>query len=770
MKIVSKKPTSKDIMRVKRFFGMHSLGFVLHIVASSICGKMKALNFKFSVGEGAVSQTDGKTVSVSVPNTLLTKKNNELYLVAKALMAHEIQHVLSTDFKGGAEFAQQYGGAFAARHGLDAGMCIQFVHMINNALEDGRIENLLSIKLPGIIKPLQICNLFSWETAEVDGKDELMEFMFSIGTMAVSGIRPQNWDVVYPEGSDMETRMRNVEMDILNATVQQNDCYEETKAVIEKNEDFFANALKKPSEAKKKMQELFEKLKETLSKTSSSKKSPLEKMPKGAQKALAHIKKSENSKDDKDGNADGKSKKSGDKKEKGGSEGSKGEGKEEGEGSEGTGSSGSKGDDEESDGDGDGDSDGDSSKSDGKGSGKADGDGEDSDESETSSGTASDGDGNKDGTNSGTENAENASNGNSQSEQHRKGNDDDAGTGCGGNGESNGLFRRTAVDQSVIDEIMETLSTMVVDANAEIADLERKEKLESKHPKKSDSSDISEEYMAELENKYKDDMYGQLQIRRVSKSNVPLPPALKVKANAFRRDVQKILNGRIKHTVRNQRMGNIDGSRLYSIPTKNYSVFQQKQNPVKLDYVAYILQDGSGSMSSERKHEFASCASAIVEEGLKGIIPLKISVFTVERTTTHYVVKDFDENDNHSYSWSAYNQCGADGGNKDGFSIRVATRELLQRPERDKILFVFSDGLPSDYRGGYEGGMNDVASAVKEARDKGIMVVSAVMGSSDFRESNIQNYVRMYGNNVVSCEPSEMGAKIINVMRKIIRH
>ena len=72
-----------------------------------------------------------------------------------------------------------------------------------------------------------------------------------------------------------------------------------------------------------------------------------------------------------------------------------------------------------------------------------------------------------------------------------------------------------------------------------------------------------------------------------------------------------------------------------------------------------------------------------------------------------------------SYNFSSKGPSGCC--NKDGYSIRVATSELLKQVAKKKILIILSDGLPSAYAGD---GTNDVSTAVDEARRQGIEVVS----------------------------------------------
>ena len=95
---------------------------------------------------------------------------------------------------------------------------------------------------------------------------------------------------------------------------------------------------------------------------------------------------------------------------------------------------------------------------------------------------------------------------------------------------------------------------------------------------------------------------------------------------------------------------------------------------------------------------------------------MKISLFDVSGSQIrHATLKKFDERSTGSKCYNSQPGVGIGGGNKDGYSIRVATADLLARREAKKVLVLLSDGLPSDYNGGTRAGLDDVRDAVREA-------------------------------------------------------
>ena len=93
----------------------------------------------------------------------------------------------------------------------------------------------------------------------------------------------------------------------------------------------------------------------------------------------------------------------------------------------------------------------------------------------------------------------------------------------------------------------------------------------------------------------------------------------------------------------------------------------------------------------------------------------------------------------------------------------------MKRPEQKKILFVLSDGLPSDYSGGFEYALNDVKNAVEEARSKGIDVIAIMFGDNNFIKETRRYYEFMYKHSIISCVPTEIGRKFIPILKSIVR-
>ena len=247
----------------------------------------------------------------------------------------------------------------------------------------------------------------------------------------------------------------------------------------------------------------------------------------------------------------------------------------------------------------------------------------------------------------------------------------------------------------------------------------------------------------------------------------PLPGHLKHQGNNFKREVEKILHTK-NARQNNLKRGQVDTSAIWKVGIRDGSIFS-KNNARSKDFAFYLLIDSSGSMGSSRKIEEALTTAAILEEGLKNYSALKISDFhSSGNYISHKAIKEFNDNrtGNHAYSVGK-NHCILGGNNMDGYSIRLATKELLKRKEGRKVLFVLSDGLPSNYRSNVYA-KEDVKDAVTIARQKGISVVSIMFGDGDFIKDSIDAYKEMYQYNILRCTPSDLSRKITPILKNIL--
>lgn len=252
----------------------------------------------------------------------------------------------------------------------------------------------------------------------------------------------------------------------------------------------------------------------------------------------------------------------------------------------------------------------------------------------------------------------------------------------------------------------------------------------------------------------------------------PTPNSIRLEAKKLNKEFAEIFLNKRGFDSRNRRRGRLYTGDLYKLWLQDYSLFEKKGTPRATDYVFYLLMDGSGSMSGKKFTE-ALRACSLVEEALKNIAPVKIVVFDYDHDVNHRIVKDFkQESQRGNYSWTFSNRQRSGCANMDGFSIRVATKELEKRPESRKVLITLSDGLPNgpwNYSG--TRGENDVSDAVESARSSGITLFNIYFAeSASERMEYLPGFKKMYKEKgIISCAPKDIGSELLRVIKRELR-
>lgn len=169
--------------------------------------------------------------------------------------------------------------------------------------------------------------------------------------------------------------------------------------------------------------------------------------------------------------------------------------------------------------------------------------------------------------------------------------------------------------------------------------------------------------------------------------------------------------------------GRLDSRRLVAAYQGEPQVFKIKKDASDLDTAICICVDMSGSMNGGNKSHYAFAATIIFAELLSKIgVPFEVTGFNTgnlsrsSKVNTHAFQSRVDpdmygqfariENlnkhdfkrftdrffDARKYMWGL---CQASGANVDGESIINASRPLMKRPEKRKIMIVLSDGQPA---------------------------------------------------------------------------
>lgn len=328
-----------------------------------------------------------------------------------------------------------------------------------------------------------------------------------------------------------------------------------------------------------------------------------------------------------------------------------------------------------------------------------------------------------------------------------------------------------ALVDSGLEQLLEELGNETAEILGDIDKDNKKEEARIQRESRSNSQLTDAELRVLMSNKYGTHPFEYRQSRIYDYGAIPT--MFQMQGRRFRKEMELIFKNHAGYNLQNQRKGKVDPNKLWQLSVGEYRIFEKKGDPDNTDYAVSILIDNSGSMSSDVRDEetneylgtravCAKNACVVFEEGMKGLVPLKISRFESSGScVVHHEVRGFSESSKtKNYSWEM--DAAAGGGNTDGFSIDVAVHELAKRPEKEKILFILSDGCPTGYRSNEEG-LTHVREVVEAARKNGIRVIAIRFGSD-----SIDTYKYMYQHSYITCHPKDIQKQLTKILKKIV--
>lgn len=201
--------------------------------------------------------------------------------------------------------------------------------------------------------------------------------------------------------------------------------------------------------------------------------------------------------------------------------------------------------------------------------------------------------------------------------------------------------------------------------------------------------------------------------------------------------------------VSNKEEGKLDSRKLYRVMMGTSSVYKTLQNKTSVNTAVLFLIDHSGSMRNERLRLAGEAAIAIGDVLTPLRIPFAVYGFSTKKATSRtsnlepYArwnslwigqYKTFDG------SWEPAAQrlsvCERNLKNNtlDGESLLFGARQLLRRPEKRKILFIFNDGKPEPGDGDIGRCQKYLHRVIAGIGELGIEVVGFGINSDDIAE------------------------------------
>lgn len=328
-----------------------------------------------------------------------------------------------------------------------------------------------------------------------------------------------------------------------------------------------------------------------------------------------------------------------------------------------------------------------------------------------------------------------------------------------------GSFDGEGSDSDDDADLLEDLADLVAEAADELDMMDRRER----EMERSKPEEVTPEMLcSDID---WNEIHKKIRFDVIRNTDAPSPKALisqmKPHAKRLAKEIKPFFLPRNTSPLRGQKRGRVDSRALYKTGMKEDNVFYKKAEPSqRLDVAAYLLVDGSGSMGSDGKISRAREATMLCHLTLKELqVVHAATLFDADSgLVRHEELITFSTS--LSCDASRLMHIRAKYDNRDGYSIRVAAQELVVRPEKKKILFVISDGIPQHGYDGYSGhrGYMDTRRAVIEAERNGITVIGIHFGDEP---SEIHKL--MYPNLVyskIATLPPVLGATVKRVLVK----
>lgn len=235
------------------------------------------------------------------------------------------------------------------------------------------------------------------------------------------------------------------------------------------------------------------------------------------------------------------------------------------------------------------------------------------------------------------------------------------------------------------------------------------------------------------------------------------------------KQLQRNLIQKLKDQQRGgKQTGLVMGRRLdaHALCRNDGKVFYKNNLPNEIPRISVgLLLDESGSMSCGDRSTYARAAAIILYDFCQALnIPIMVYGHSTSwsRGVDLYSYAEFDAIDkNDKYRMM---DISARGSNRDGAALRYVAEQLSKRDEEVRILILVSDGQPAD--AGYSGtaAEEDLRGIKQEYKRKGLLFVAAAIGDDK------QNIERIYGDSFLDItDLNQLPMKLTAVIKRFMR-
>lgn len=182
-----------------------------------------------------------------------------------------------------------------------------------------------------------------------------------------------------------------------------------------------------------------------------------------------------------------------------------------------------------------------------------------------------------------------------------------------------------------------------------------------------------------------------------------------------------------------------------------------------------VLIDASGSMGGEKEVYARRTALLLYHFGQELHIPVMVYAHNKWYKVTMNALADFGSVDGND----KYRICDltSHGCNRDGMALRFCSEKLAKRPEETKIMFVISDGRPSDYNSAKEAD-SDIKNVLLDYSKKNVKYITFGLGTDQkgIKELYTQDLSpKVAAKFIKTDEPSALPVAIVRAIKELIK-
>ena len=310
-------------------------------------------------------------------------------------------------------------------------------------------------------------------------------------------------------------------------------------------------------------------------------------------------------------------------------------------------------------------------------------------------------------------------------------------------------------------------------------DIKKIKELEERQAKeKEETTRKSVEEVKQIERKLKRDNTGYDMSKEMSSISISyftdtesILPQYKPHARKLKNKIEQIFKSKQDYTVNMQERGILDINNLAKSQIHN-NIFKVMGSPDDREYVVDILLDNSGSMSSQNKYYHATAGTMILEEALKDLVSLRIIGYTTnwENGGSLQVneFKDFEDRYQGSrLSHTLKHNSGllAYQGNLEDLNMIYESNLLEKRPEKEKIMFLVTDGLPNYGRES----VKILREVQKLLKKKQITFIPIFIGSESAIEDIKDDFKELYPENSFLTSPEDLEKNISTLLSRLFK-